>query len=77
MCSADGSIVSCHKANIFCVLLRPIVGKTLHEPVGGGCVVLTKIRSQAKHFLKSAQRHLFVRAERETIWRRKARTEDR
>ena len=36
MCSADGSMVSCHNAKIFRVLLRPIVGKASHEPVGGG-----------------------------------------
>ena len=74
MCSADGSMVSCHNAKIFRVLLRPIVGKASHEPVGGECVVYRNF--EAKHFLKSAQKGTCSREPNERRCR-KDRTEDR
>ena len=67
MCSADGSMVSRHNAKIFRVLLRPIVGRPSHEPVGGGGGVdLTKLQGQT-FFEISPKGHLFKRAERETM----------
>ena len=67
MCSADGSIVSCHKAKIFRVLLRPSREGPPVNPVGGGSVVFSK-SSKAKHFLKAAPKRTFVvTIERDTM----------